>query len=321
MVADTPPPAGTVSGASVLRLLPWTRTTGQDDSVTFIAGSRVVRYSGGATRLLPHLLPRLDGRADVDSIVTDLGVPQLAEPVLAMCRRLHADGLVTAVDGVNQGSDSLFDVLADDGRAADGLHLYLAATADEYAAVAAMAPEHWRLSAVPLSALADEPWDEHTCAVVWVHDMNAPELADWNERAYRGRRRWLAIGHFDGDAAVVGPYIVPPQTACFECYRRRRASHSRAAEAMLTARPVVDAPLGTKAVTHVLAGLGMAMLHDWAARRSPFVPGAVRPVTFGEGLRVGTEYVLRVPRCGSCRPAAANRRLAPWSEYFDDEGR
>lgn len=306
-----------VTDRTVLRLVPWTRTTEQDGSVTFVSGSRVVRYSGGATRLLPYVLPRLDGSADIDSIVADLGVPELAEPVVALCRQLVADGLAIEVPGSTPG---LFETLAGSVEPAAGMRrVYLAGSADEHAAVASVLPEHWELSAVPLADLAEQDWDERSCAVVWVADMNEPGLAEWNELAYRRRLRWLAIGHFDGDAAVVGPYIEPPQTACFECYRRRRASHNPAGEALLAARPVTGGFASTRAVTQVLAALGVAILHDWAARRSPFVPGAVRTVTFDEGMQVGTEYVLRVPRCRACRPLPATGRLAPWSEYFDHE--
>lgn len=295
-------------------MVPWTRTTEQDGTVTFIAGGRVVRYSGGATRLLPFLLPRLDGRCDLDSIVAELGLPQVAGPVVALCRRLHADGLATVLDAPDDRPVELFDALA--GRAADAVRLLVVAAQDEYAALVSTAPQWWQLAAVPLAGLAARQWDEQTCAVVWVHDPNDPELLDWNERAYRARLPWLPIGHFDGEAAVVGPQIEPPQTACFECYRRRRASHHPAGEVTLAAHPVAEAPLGTRAVVHVLAALGMAMLHDRVARRSPFVPGAVRTVTFDEGLQVGTEYVLRVPRCGACRPVATSGRAAPWSGYF-----
>lgn len=313
----------TVTGRTVLRLVPWVRSTEHSattGSVTFVSGSRVLRYRGGATRLLPLVLPRLDGRADLDTIVADLGAPQLTEPVMALCRRLLADGLAMEVDAVSaERGVELFDALA--GGQPASRHVYVAGSAEECAAVAAVKPGQWRLSPVRLTTMAGQPWDERSCALVWVHDMNAPELAEWNELAYRRRLPWLAVNQFDGAAAVVGPYVEPPQTACFECYRRRRASHSPAGDALLDARPAGPAEgfASTTAVTLVLAALAVAMLHEWAAARSAFVPGAVRTVTFDEGLRVETEYVSRVPRCSACRPVPAAGRLAPWSEYLDEE--
>jgi bacteriocin biosynthesis cyclodehydratase domain-containing protein len=151
---------------------------------------------------------------------------------------------------------------------------------------------------------------------VWVTDPHDELLAQWNETAYHNRQPWLPISHYDGEAAVVGPYVHPKTTPCFECYRRRRAARHPLGADYLDLRPLDDTPLTSEGLTAVLAGLGVAMLQEWETRADPHIPGGVRTVTFERGPVIRSELVLRVPRCPACRPGTAVARPTLWSEYF-----
>jgi bacteriocin biosynthesis cyclodehydratase domain-containing protein len=185
------------------------------------------------------------------------------------------------------------------------------------AAIEQLSPDHWTVVEATLADLLDTPTgSQDTCTIVWLSDPNSELVAEWNESAYHNGHAWLPISHFDGEVAIVGPLVYPRETPCFECYRRRRAARSRLGEQYLDMRPVHGATLTSKALTMVLGGIAVTLLHDWAARANPYLPGAVRAVTFDEGLQVATEYVLRVPRCPACRPLSNVARPILWSEDF-----
>ena len=307
---------------SILRTAPSLTYSSHGLSATLRSGGRVLRYDGGATRILAAMLPLLDGERRLNEVIDTIGGGELRPAVLSLCQRLVSDGVV--VDDANPRGRTAGELLermlrppaepSADPRPISALRVV--GQPHEVAAIAQVAPEHWSVEPVKLDELMESPGAEDVCTIVWLADPNDTALAEWNASAYHNRHPWLPISHFDGEVAVVGPFVYPRETPCFECYRRRRAARSRLGELYLQMRPIDPTPLSSKALTTVLGGIAVTLLHDWSARANPYLPGAVRTVTFEEGLQVGTEYVLRVPRCGGCRPTANVARPTLWSEEY-----
>jgi bacteriocin biosynthesis cyclodehydratase domain-containing protein len=306
---------------AILRVAPALTYSSHGQSATLRSGGRVLRYDGGATRVLALLLPLLDGQRRLDEVIDKIG-GAVRPAVLSLCSRLVSDGMVVddASPRTNTAGELLDRVLRSptagtvDRRPISTVRVV--GQPDEVAAIARVAPDHWSVEGAVMDDLLETAGVEDVCTIVWLADPNDVPLADWNAGAYHNRHPWLPISHFDGEVAVVGPFVYPRETPCFECYRRRRAARSRLGERYLEMRPLEPTPLTSKALTTVLGGIAVALLHDWSARSNPYIPGAVRTVTFDEGLQVSTEYVLRVPRCPGCRPTANVARPTLWSEEF-----
>ncbi|MDT0266511.1 TOMM precursor leader peptide-binding protein [Streptomyces sp. DSM 44915] len=313
-----------LTGKTVLRLAPGLACSYQGRSAVLSAAGSIRRYDGNATLLLRRMLPLIDGHRSLDTVADEVGGDRLRPAVLQLGHRLVIDGLLLeAEQGEQDRADArlLGSPVVPEGT---GVHRHITTTRvvgepDEVAAVAQLAPPHWQVTATSLSEITGVATPDGVCTVVWVTDPHDEKLAEWNETAYHNGQPWLPISHFDGQVAVVGPHVYPKESPCFECYRRRRAARHPLGPDYLDLRPLDPAPLTSKALTTVLAGIAVTMLHDWEVRANPYVPGALRTVTFDRGLQVGTELVLRVPRCASCRPGAAVARPTLWSEYFATE--
>src|SRR5690606_8207388 len=65
-----------------------------ENSATLRSGGRNLRYDGGATRLLRRLIPLVDGKHDVATLIAELGGERLRSAVLRLCERLVADGML-----------------------------------------------------------------------------------------------------------------------------------------------------------------------------------------------------------------------------------
>jgi bacteriocin biosynthesis cyclodehydratase domain-containing protein len=115
--------------------------------------------------------------------------------------------------------------------------------------------------------------------------------------------RWLRVA-FEGRHGLLGPTVVPRQTACFTCYTSRRASHSPPGEFEAYRTTLVrdgePHPGAAGALTDIVAAQTAL---EVARLLTAFAP----PATFGRfhtfeagSPRVQSHDVLRVPRCSAC---------------------
>ena len=135
-----------------------------------------------------------------------------------------------------------------------------------------------------------------------VHDTRAPaaiEANNLNAAALAGRVPVLFHGRTPL-AVELGPLVVPYETACLECYKRRRAG------AQDTGEPRTGEWTGELAFP-----VGIEMVK--------FVSGAIEPITRGRMWRLDllsgipdVHPVLRLPRCPSCGPAPDRPRRRLW---------
>jgi bacteriocin biosynthesis cyclodehydratase domain-containing protein len=294
-------------------LKPWYRLSAEGGrSVLRYAGS-VLEFEGAAAeRLIPHLLPLLDGTRTVDDVVAELG--EAVRPAIQ-----HALTLLRAHDLLTDPSPP-----AVDGRCAE----LLAATTGH-----TVAEVHARLSVAEAwivgSGLAAEPigrilqasgvlgverldWDDDPpggLVVAAPSNPELPRLEGWNERALDARTTWMQVLPFDGRFAAVGPVFVAGQTACHECYRWRRDA---------TIAPAPDRTtghyLGAPALDAVLAGLAAQVVLRQLTRVDAGDAGVLLAVELVPELRCTRHYVYRVPRCPACSPVTRRAASAPWSD-------
>ncbi|WP_046468712.1 TOMM precursor leader peptide-binding protein [Allosalinactinospora lopnorensis] len=141
-----------------------------------------------------------------------------------------------------------------------------------------------------------------------------PLLEEWNEEAVKGRRTWLPVVPFDGRRALVGPWTLPQESACFTCYQLRRAASfpDRGVIAdIVAARPVSSG--GERAalwpgLTTMQVGLVVERVVEWFGLTDTnaglAAPGGLHTLEMtSDGIRLDAHRLFRVPRCPTCSPA------------------
>ncbi len=291
-------------------LKPWYRLSVDGGRSTLRYAGSVLEFEGeAAERLLPHLLPLLDGTRSVDQVVAELGEP--ARPAVE-----HALALLRAHDLLTEPALSdrerrCAELLA----ATDGFGRTVAELAARIAAV-----EVFVLGAAPTAELVGRllqwsgarsvesvGWDDPVPAgfvVAAPASGELPLLEDWNRRALAAGAAWMQVLPFDGRLAAVGPVFVPGQTACHACFLHRRDA---------TIAPIRDRAsgghAGSPALDAVVAGLAAPVAIRRLAADDVSSAGVLVGVEAHE-LRCTRHFVHRVPRCPACSRVSA---AVPWS--------
>jgi bacteriocin biosynthesis cyclodehydratase domain-containing protein len=303
-------------------LKPWYRLSVDGGRSTLRYAGSVLEFEGkAAERLLPHLLPLLDGTRTVDDVVADVG--EAARPAVE-----HALSILRANDLLTDAAPA--DATAGARRCAE----LLSATDRRGRTVAEL---HARLGEIDVYVLGDAPagelagrllqasgaggvwsseWDERPpSAGLVIAAPRADELdllGEWNRRALDAGTTWLQVLPFDGRMGAVGPVVVPGQTACHECFRLRRDS---------TIGPLPDRAhghyLGAPPLDALQAGLAALTALRWLAAGDVTDAGVLLAVELAPEPRCTRHFVYRVPRCPACSPAARRSTVSPWSGARD----
>jgi bacteriocin biosynthesis cyclodehydratase domain-containing protein len=315
-------------------LKPWYRLAHEDGRMLFQYGESLLTLQGKATvRLLPALLPLLDGTRTVDEIVAYLGEP--VRPAVANALRLfHEHFLLT--------SGPLPTATGPRRRTAE----FLAATdpADRSVGETLERLEAARAAIVGSGPLAEEVarsvrlcgigclerlgWDDELdhenrldLVVAAPSGDELPRLVDWNRGALTARVPWVQLLPFDGRLSAIGPLFVPHETACFECYRLRRASNLEYASAFLALDAVPARRPAAPPLERVAAGLAATIAVRWLAQRDQFLPGLWYALEHEWELRLTSHFVYRVPRCPACSGLDTQAAPLPWHEGERHGGR
>ena len=286
-------------------LKPWYRLSAEGGrSVLRYAGS-VLEFEGAAAeRLLPHLLPLLDGRRTVDEVVAELGEPvrPAVEHALAL---LRAHDLLT--EGV-AGSGPVCELLAaTTGHTVAEMQRRLALVEIHVLGSGPTARSIRRLLESRTRLDWDEPPPRSGFVVAAPSGAEVHRLAEFNRIAIDARTEWMQVLPFDGRLAAVGPVFVPGETACHECFLFRRDA---------TISPSRDRTRGTylesPAIDAVVAGLAAhtALRHVTAGGDA----GTLLAVELAPDVRCTRHFVYRVPRCVACSTTTRRAALAPWSD-------
>jgi len=295
-------------------LKPWYRLSVEGGrSVLRYAGS-VLEFEGAASeRLLPHLLPLLDGTRSVDDVVAELG--EAVRPAVE-----HALALLRAHDLLTEGASRSDEP----GRCAELLAATVGVTIAQ--AQTRLPRVDVRIlgsgpSAIPLGRLLQMSgvrsvetleWDDDPAGrfvVAVPASAEVPRLPEWNARAIASGTEWMQVLPFDGRLAAVGPVFVPGETACHECFRLRRDSTIAAAPDRARGNY-----LGSPAIDAALAGLAAHVVLGRIAGGETGDAGMLLAVELAPELRCTRHFVYRVPRCPACSPASRRASLAPWSD-------
>ncbi len=301
-------------------LAPWYRVAHAPGALLLEYGQRIVSFEGGAAeRMLPALLPLLDGMHTVDEVVCVLGEP-IRPAVEQALGELAARGLL--VEGpppddlakpVVEAASLLTALLPGATRVTTTVEaiagLKIAIAGEGTAGVEAGRLLRIAGAGVDRVGSVETGADLTVCAPA---PDELPRLTEWNREALEAKATWLALLPFDGRYATVGPLFLPGETACYECFRCRRVANLdgcaelsvvERAPAAYPSSPAVDALLGGLAAQVVLAHL---ILDDH------YSPAAFYAVGLVPAIGVTLHHVYRVPRCTACSGLDDTAAPLPW---------
>jgi bacteriocin biosynthesis cyclodehydratase domain-containing protein len=302
-------------------LAPWYRIATADDEVVLEYGQRIICLAGrAAARLMPVLLPLLDGTRGLDEIVEVLGEP--ARP---------------AIEAALERLDE-YDLLLDGPPLEDDVPAPLSTTAELFASLrpgvlslreAAGSLGSWSVAVVGNGSAAVEVarllrqsgirvgrGETISCGVDLVVCAPAPAelpaLGEWNRQGLDAGQAWVPVLPFDGRYASIGPLCVPDETCCYECLRLRRIAHLGAGDelALLEAAPAAYPAL--PALQTLVAGIASLVALEWLVLRDHYAPSAFYAVELVPVLGVSRHHVHRVPRCPACSGLADIAAPLPW---------
>lgn len=306
-------------------LRPWYRTTTDGDRLLLEHGGTVVVLEGAAVkRLVPALLPLLDGTRGIEEIVALLG-PAARPAIEQALALLVGHGLLT--EGPPLGDlPQPFAVAAEslsaarrEGPSPHDVHRRLrkarVAVAGKSPLAATLARELLRAGVGRAESVG---WD--VVALDGMHDLAvAPagpdELAaldEWARRRNDDGLAWLALLPFDGRLAPIGPLIVPGETACLECYRLRRAATTDCRDELRAFDASPSVARSASSLDSLVAGITVLALLRHLAGLDPTLPGSFYALDAGVPLSLTRHRVLRVPRCPACSNLDSLAAPLPW---------
>jgi bacteriocin biosynthesis cyclodehydratase domain-containing protein len=133
-------------------------------------------------------------------------------------------------------------------------------------------------------------------------------VRQWNAEAVRRRQPCLFVDLSHGRHATLGPFFIPAEGACYECFRTRQRENSEsldeleaAEELMLRNEEALPGYGVLPAHRYWLVGLAVGELLSFWSRHRP-LRTCNRAVTVDfETLRTWSEPVWRIPWCERCR--------------------
>lgn len=307
-------------------LKPWYRLAEVEGRLVLEYAHKAIVLEGEATtRLLPALLPLLDGTRTVSELVAVLG--ETVEPAVANALALlGSHGLLSEPFAPGDERPTAFAETASflasvssrgttPPRAAELVERARVAVAGD-GPVAEDLARVLRVSGlrdVVRAGLAGPP-HEVDLAVAAPSSAQLPELAQWNEAALDRGTTWLSVLPFDGRFTAIGPLFVPGETCCYECYRLRRASNLGYWQEFWELERAPAARPAAPAAILAVAGLAALLALRWLVERDPELPGVLFALELAGAFALAGHHVYRVPRCPKCSEAARVAAVLPWYE-------
>ena len=303
-------------------LKPWYAVVASDERLLLEFGGTVVTLEGAALKhLVPALLPLLDGTRTVDQIVGRLGGPArpAVEKALAL---LGQHGALTEGPPVTEDPPAFartaeaFAAGRRDGPSPAEIRERLGGARIAVAGTTGLAEDVARLLfAGGVSAVESVAWDAEglgqDAAVAIAAPAELPLLRAWSRNRNDDGVAWLAVPPYDGRVAPVGPFVVPRETACFQCYELRRAATTDCREELRAIDSDGTPERSAPPLDAVVASTAALVLLRWLGGSDLVTPGAFYAFELSTPLSLQLHRVLRVPRCPACSPAAGAAPL-PW---------
>jgi bacteriocin biosynthesis cyclodehydratase domain-containing protein len=136
-----------------------------------------------------------------------------------------------------------------------------------------------------------------------------------NDACVAARIPLFPVGAYDGARLHVGPLVVPGQSACLDCMRRRAAANVTFTDVFdaVTAAPSAPTPSALRQWSSSVAALALLR---WIGDRDVRIPGRVFTLVPDE-LQIRQAVAYRVPRCRVCAAPDYVVRAAPWETARD----
>jgi bacteriocin biosynthesis cyclodehydratase domain-containing protein len=305
-------------------LKPWYRLLPRDHRLLLQYGETLVSFEGrAARRLLPALLPLLDGTRTLDEIVQIVG-PAVRPAVGQALELLHEHGLLTEVaEAVTEAERRAGDFLAaldPAGRSAADLVAILRRARLAVAGSGALAVEvsaslrrsgFEALEQVSLKTPSTE-LEGFQLVLVAPRGEELPDLPEWNRAAIRASVRWMQLLPFDGVFCAVGPFYVPGETGCYECFRIRRASNVEDPRQFLALQEAAVPLPASSSLEQTIAGLAATLALRWVVHEDHFLPGTWYAFELAPRPTLGAHVLYRVPRCPVCSGLTHAAQPLPW---------
>lgn len=306
-------------------LKPWYRLLQLEDKVLLQYGETLVTFEGkAATRLLPALLPLLDGSRSVDEIVHVLG-PPVRRAVEQALELLQERGLVTdpAPDFAAEAERSSAEFLAatdPSGRSAAQLLAIVGSARIAVAGSGSLASEvasalrRSGIFGVGLHSMCVGSGELGSVELLIAAPAGeeVPHLSSWNTAALEAQVPWLQVLPFDGHFSALGPLFVPGETGCYECFRTRRASNVGYGRSALALQEVAAPLPAAPSLELTIAGLAATLALRWLAHGDQFLPGAWYALELGLQPLLSRHVLYRVPRCAACSGLGEAAQPLPW---------
>ncbi len=298
-------------------LAPWYRLVEDGDRLVFEHGRSVVVLEGGAVRtLLPPLLPLLDGSRTLDDLAARLG--ESVRPAIAQALDLlAANELVIEGPDLPAAPDAVRLVAAASGLPLSVVAGRLAgATVGVVGAAGSGDLVARLLHADGAGEVRRLPWDGSgvDLAVVAPTPGEIHRLGDWNQSALEHGLPWLLVRPFDGLVAMVGPLVVPGESACYRCVQLRLASHLEYGGELDRIEAVPIAAGQSAGLAASSTGLAAHLAVSWLGARDARLPGLLFVLETQPQIALTSHPVLRVPRCGACSDDGRLAAPLPWRE-------
>jgi bacteriocin biosynthesis cyclodehydratase domain-containing protein len=265
--------------------------------------------------LLPALLPLLDGTHTVDEITTELGARSAVEQAL---RLLSSGGVLVEGPAAAAADVAATSIAAAYGIppaiVADRLHaarVGVVGTSPAAGAIARM------LRASGIDDVVEVGWDGESrigLAVVAPAPSEAPQLLHWNRVALRRSVCWLLLRPFDGVLSLIGPLLVPGETACYECVLLRLGAHVDYGPDVRHIEEVPPAARATAPIESLAAAVASQIVLCWLGGADLVLAGLVHVLETRPLLALGGHRALRVPRCPACSGVPRLAPPLPWHE-------
>lgn len=140
-----------------------------------------------------------------------------------------------------------------------------------------------------------------------------PILEEMNDIALNDHIPWLCLVPYDGQAAWVGPFFIPHQSACLYCYNLRKSanfSDEVLRSELMSIEPihVHNNPVYNQPINLVQTGIASNLITEWITLRDyapSAIPGGFTTINLDDkGVSFNSHRVYRVPRCPKCSPTA-----------------
>ena len=142
-------------------------------------------------------------------------------------------------------------------------------------------------------------------------------MREWNQFCADNRLDFFPIV-LQNLIGYIGPYIIPGETACFECLRARQNSHLERPDEERAFEAVADEAQGVVGFHPAMAGavahVAAMQLVNVFSRGLPFPPIAALIELNLAAATMVRRKLLRIPNCAICRTLWENAATSPYRD-------